>query len=103
MNWQETTAFLAPCFPQQVRDEMELLLPGEWQENLSPRDPDRLTGMTVGDWGSIYDARGCMNEKHLTMVRESGKLPYSPRKSFCSFQAMRRHLAQLNKKMDIYE
>ena len=77
--------------------------PGEWQENLSPRDPDRLTGMTVGDWGSIYDARGCMNEKHLTMVRESGRLPYSPRKSFCSFQAMRRHLAQLNKKMDIYE
>lgn len=32
MDWQETKSFLAPCFPQEVRDEMELLLPGELQE-----------------------------------------------------------------------
>ena len=29
MTWEETKAFLSPCFPQEVRDEMELLLPGE--------------------------------------------------------------------------
>lgn len=32
MDWQETKAFLAPCFPQEVQEEMELLLPGELQE-----------------------------------------------------------------------
>ena len=32
MTWEETKAFLAPCFPQEVRDEMELLLPGELRE-----------------------------------------------------------------------
>ena len=29
MDWQETKSFLSPCFPPQVREEMELLLPGE--------------------------------------------------------------------------
>ena len=32
MTWEETKAFLSPCFPQEVRDEMELLLPGELRE-----------------------------------------------------------------------
>lgn len=32
MNWDETKAFLSPCFPQAIRDEMELLLPGELRE-----------------------------------------------------------------------
>ena len=69
--------------------------PEEWQNNLSPRNFDRLTGMTVGDWGSIYDARGCLNAKYVAMVREQGKLPFAPRKSHCSFAAMREHLEKL--------
>lgn len=32
MHWDETKAFLSPCFPQSIRDEMELLLPGELRE-----------------------------------------------------------------------
>lgn len=32
MNWEETKDFLSPCFPQAIRDEMELLLPGELRE-----------------------------------------------------------------------
>ena len=32
MNWEETKAFLSPCFPPVLRDEMELLLPGELRE-----------------------------------------------------------------------
>ena len=71
--------------------------PAEWQENLSPRNFDRLTGMTVGDWGAIYDARGCLKAKYVAMVRESGKLPFCPRRSHCSFEAMRAHLAELAK------
>lgn len=32
MDWQETKAFFAPCFPEEVRAEMELLYPGELRE-----------------------------------------------------------------------
>lgn len=32
MNWEDTKAFLSPCFPPVIRDEMELLLPGELRE-----------------------------------------------------------------------
>lgn len=32
MNWDETKTFLAPCFPEAIRDEMELLFPGELRE-----------------------------------------------------------------------
>lgn len=32
MNWEETKAFLSPCFPPSIQDEMELLLPGELRE-----------------------------------------------------------------------
>lgn len=76
--------------------------PEERQENLSPRNVDRLTGMTVGDWGSIYDARGCLNARYVAMVRDSGKLPFVPRRSHCSFAAMRKHLAKISGKMDLF-
>ncbi len=32
MDWNETRRFLAPCFPEEVREEMDMLLPGELQE-----------------------------------------------------------------------
>lgn len=32
MNWQDTKAFLSPCFPEAVRAELELLMPGELRE-----------------------------------------------------------------------
>ena len=32
MDWQDTKAFLTPCFPEEVRAELELLLPGELRE-----------------------------------------------------------------------
>lgn len=32
MNWQETRDFLIPCFPEQIRSELELLEPGELRE-----------------------------------------------------------------------
>lgn len=32
MNWEETKAFLSPCFPPSIQDEMALLLPGELRE-----------------------------------------------------------------------
>lgn len=32
MNWQETRDFLEPCFPESIRQELELLEPGELRE-----------------------------------------------------------------------
>lgn len=32
MNWTETCAFLSPCFPEDVRCELDMLLPGELRE-----------------------------------------------------------------------
>ena len=32
MNWEETKAFLTPCFPEEVQSELELLYPGELRE-----------------------------------------------------------------------
>ncbi|MBQ8554884.1 MAG: stage III sporulation protein AA [Clostridia bacterium] len=32
MDWNETRQFLAPCFPEQIRSEMDMLLSGELRE-----------------------------------------------------------------------
>lgn len=32
MNWNETRQFLSPCFPEEVRTELDMLLPGELRE-----------------------------------------------------------------------
>ena len=32
MNWDETRDFLAPCFPECIRDELAMLLTGELRE-----------------------------------------------------------------------
>ncbi len=32
MNWNETREFLSPCFPEEVRSELDMLLPGELRE-----------------------------------------------------------------------
>ena len=32
MNWNETRQFLGPCFPEEVRTELDMLLPGELRE-----------------------------------------------------------------------
>lgn len=32
MNWNETCQFLSPCFPEDVRCELDMLLPGELRE-----------------------------------------------------------------------
>lgn len=32
MDWNETRQFLAPCFPEEVRTELDMLLPGELRE-----------------------------------------------------------------------
>lgn len=32
MDWQQTRQFLSPCFPEEIRSELDMLMPGELQE-----------------------------------------------------------------------
>ena len=70
--------------------------PEEFISSLTPAHPERLPGMTVGSWGFLYNARGCMNMKYIRQIRATGILPFRSRTGSCSFAAMRRHLAGLD-------
>jgi len=66
--------------------------PREWQENLDA--PNRSVLWHYGFWGQFITARGTFNERFGQHLRETGELPYYPRSSHCSFQAMREHLSR---------
>lgn len=68
------------------------LFPGEWQENLSPENKD--IKWHFGFWGQFITARGTFNYKLGKALRETGKFPYWPRSSYCSFDALRKHLKE---------
>lgn len=53
MNWEETKAFLSPRFPAAVREEMELLLPGELRE-IRVRSNRPTVFCTAGRCTSLY-------------------------------------------------
>lgn len=69
--------------------------PEEFHLSLTPRNPDKFPGPTVGSWGFLYDARGMMNQKYIRQIRETGILPFLPRTGRCSFEAMNSHLDSL--------
>lgn len=69
--------------------------PEEFRDSLTPRHPEKAPGPTVGSWGFLYDARGCMNQKYIRQIRENGQRPFLARTGRCSFEAMRRHLETL--------
>lgn len=54
MDWQATRQFLSPCFPQCIRDEMDLLMPGELREIRIRADKPTIfvtaTRVTPLDW-----------------------------------------------------
>ena len=72
--------------------------PAEFHQSLTPRNPDKAPGMTVGSWGFLYNARGCANMKYIRSIRQTGELPFLPRTGSCSFDAMARHLDILSKR-----
>lgn len=63
----------------------------EWQKHLSPPNQDIL--WHYGFWGQFINARGAFNARLAQQFRTTGCLPYPPRGSWCSFAALRRHLA----------
>lgn len=68
------------------------LFPEEWKENMSPENKD--IRWHFGFWGQFITARGTFNYKLGKALRETGIFPYWPRASFCSFDALRKHLTE---------
>ncbi|HUT59311.1 MAG TPA: hypothetical protein VNA25_15790 [Phycisphaerae bacterium] len=66
------------------------LFPPEWRENMGPEMTD--VGRGMGWWGQFVNARGTLNHKRAQEFRRTGRLHFPPRRSWCSFDAMRRRL-----------
>jgi hypothetical protein len=66
------------------------IFPQEWQNNLS--EPDYDIKWHYGFWGQFINARGCFNAKNAAILRETGKMPFARRASFCSIKSMKKHL-----------
>ncbi len=69
------------------------LFPPEWMDNMGPDCKD--VGWGYGHWGQFISARGCFNRKYGDVLRRTGDFPFWPRKSHCSFKALKGHLESL--------
>ena len=70
-----------------------VLFPQEWRDNL--REIDTEVRWHYGFWGQFINSRGAFNAKAGEKLRATGKLPFYPRYSFCTIEAMRKHIEQL--------
>jgi hypothetical protein len=66
------------------------LFPQQWGENLSA--PDEDVDWSQSSWGQFITARGTFNHKHADALRQTGRLPFAARTSWCSFANMEEHL-----------
>jgi hypothetical protein len=68
------------------------LFPQQWQENLTPPSDD--VDWSQSSWGQFITARGTFNHKYGDALRQTGKLPFAPRSSWCTFASMEGHLRE---------
>lgn len=68
------------------------IFPTGWRENLG--EPDARVAGDSGYWGQLINSRGAFNEKTGAYIRETGRLRFPLRMSYCSFDAMRAHLSE---------
>ncbi len=66
------------------------LFPQEWQRNLTP--PSDNVEWSQAHWGQFITARGTFNHALGKDLRKTGELPFKPRSSWCTYDAMRAHL-----------
>jgi len=66
------------------------LFPREWQANLTAPDAD--VRWHYGFWGQFVTARGAFHARRAQQLRETGRFPYPPRASWCTFATLRAHL-----------
>lgn len=71
------------------------LFPEEWISHMSP--PNYDVQRHYGFWGQFINARRTFNHKLGRQFRETGRIPYPLRSSWCSIKAMKRHLQPLLK------
>lgn len=60
--------------------------PPEWTEHMGARNED--VGWHYGFWGQFITARGTFNAKYGSILRETGRLPYYTRYSYCSVESL---------------
>lgn len=70
------------------------LFPAKWSANMTPEDND--VKWHFGFWGQFITARGTFNTRLGRQLRETGKFPFWPRYSGCSFESLREHLDTLS-------
>jgi len=66
------------------------LFPPEWLEHMSP--PNYDVQWHYGFWGQFVTARRTFNHKLGCQFRDTGRIPFPPRSSWCTIKAMRKHL-----------
>ena len=76
MDWNETRRFLAPCFPEEVQTEMDMLLPGELREiRIRAERPTgdkavRAEPLSVQvEAGNVYLVEGPWNKDYMDEVK----------------------------------
>ena len=64
--------------------------PQEWVDNMT--EPVDFIAANAGFLGQFITAKMTLNRKIAAKFIETGKLPFAPRSSHCSFEAMKKHL-----------
>jgi len=68
--------------------------PQEWMDNML--EPVSCIGGNLGNWGQILTARKTFNFKTGEYIREHLEMQFKPRTSWCSFDAMKKHLEKFS-------
>lgn len=111
-------AYLPDCFLQ-LMDEVErlgvteigtgtwlnsypkwlALFPKEWHDRLTPCAQE--VGWSQGHWGQFVNARGTFNTRHGALMRQTGRLPFPNRASWCEIPLLRAHLRDFLKRQSL--
>lgn len=68
------------------------IFPKEYLDHMGP--PELDIRWSAGWWGQFTNARGAFNHKYARIFRETGRMPFPRRASWCRIAAMRDHLAR---------
>ncbi|NLE66266.1 MAG: hypothetical protein GX608_02500 [Lentisphaerae bacterium] len=71
------------------------LFPRDWLDHMGP--PNYDVQWHYGFWGQFITSRRTFNHRLGRQFRETGRIPYPPRSSWCAIKAMRKHLQPLLK------
>ncbi|MCP4176958.1 MAG: hypothetical protein GY756_04255 [bacterium] len=68
------------------------LFPASWHTNMSPENKN--IQWHFGFWGQFITAKGTFNYKLGQQLRDTGKFPFLPHYSWCTFKSLRKHLLE---------